>query len=366
MKDEDSLFVGAISGEDPSPQYLEVALPTTELQTRRSSKSSSSSSFVVRLAYHYREAARESKMNDAIVFCGGFRSDMRGTKALFLQRYCAERKLDYCRFDYRGHGQSTRAWDSSSTEEELSFWTSQATIGNWISDALEILDRVVLTRERGRDENVADSSSQPPPPPAQGPPYRPQRRVILVGSSMGAWIALHVAMVRPHTVVGMVGLASAPDFTEDLWRRHLNAEQRLQIMAEGVAYLPSRYDPDHPYPITRSLIEEARRSRWLLFENETTPPMTGCFRNGITLMCAVHLLHGKQDEDVSYQTSVTLADHLTKSTTGGNRPRRPPREVRVTLVEDGDHRLSRPKDLKLLAATLDRLLCAVEAVHDPK
>jgi pimeloyl-ACP methyl ester carboxylesterase len=347
---ENSPLRGA-SGEDPPPlRHLEV-------------KAEPPDAGPIRVAYHHHRGAgdpsetRSAAAAAAVLFCGGFRSDMRGTKAAFLQRHCADRGLEYCRFDYRGHGQSTRSsWSAEPAppeaagserrdgDDEDSFWRSQATIGNWVADTLEILDRVVLMGDRDVDEGDNDSSRAPPRP------QRGKKAVAIVGSSMGAWIALHVAAARPQHVVGVVGVASAPDFTEDVWRRVLSDEQRRQVLEDGAAYLPSHYDPEKPYPITRSLVEEARQ-KWLLLEGDHA-------KGGLSLSCPVHLLHGKMDRDVSFTTTLELAEVLARG--NGGRRRAPP-EVRVELVEDGGHRLSRPSDLELLGAAVNRLLARAAA-----
>jgi pimeloyl-ACP methyl ester carboxylesterase len=163
---------------------------------------------------------------------------------------------------------------------------------------------------------------------------------------MGAWIAVHVARARPERVAGILGVGSAPDFTEEMWRQGLDPDRKRELLEKGVTFLPSRYDPNEPYPITWHLIEEARR--WLLL-NETD--------RGIPLVCPVHLLHGKLDEDVSFMASVQLSQVLMASART-SKDKSPHPDVRVTLVDDGDHRLSRPQDLRLLATALDRIVRA--------
>jgi pimeloyl-ACP methyl ester carboxylesterase len=173
------------------------------------------------------------------------------------------------------------------------------TIGAWAEDAIAVIDHV-----------------------ADGP-------LILVGSSMGGWLMLLAALARPERVAGLVGLAPAPDFTEALIWDRLAAEARDQLMRDGRLEQPSAYS-DEPTIITRALIEEGRRHLLL-----SAP---------IGIRCPVRLLHGMADPDVPHQLSLDLADRLI-----GN-------DVRVTLIKDGDHRLSRTEDLALLGATIEELM----------
>ena len=221
-----------------------------------------------------------------IVFLGGFRSEMTGTKALFLEDYCRRSGQAYLRFDYFGHGASSGD-------------PAHGTIGLWAEDAKAVLDALT-----------------------EGPQ-------ILVGSSMGGWIMLLAALARTERVHALLGIAAAPDFTEDLLWSRLDPARRAELMATGSTTLPSDYDPEG-YTIQRALIEEGRRHVVL--------------RGPIALDCPVRLLHGLGDASVPWQTSLRLAEGLMS------------RDVAVTLVKDGDHRLSTAADLARLAATLDDLL----------
>jgi pimeloyl-ACP methyl ester carboxylesterase len=151
--------------------------------------------------------------------------------------------------------------------------------------------------------------------------------LFLVGSSMGGWIALLLARAMPERIAAVIGIAAAPDFTERMWEM-LPAEERAIVTAGGVLERPSKYG--EPFKLTLGLFEDGRR-HFLL--NAPIP-----------LECPVRLLHGQQDEDVAWQLSLTIADRLTGS------------DVQVTLVKDGDHRLSRPQDLALLRRTVAGLL----------
>lgn len=156
---------------------------------------------------------------------------------------------------------------------------------------------------------------------------------ILVGSSMGGWVMLRAALARPDRIKGMVGIAAAPDFTEDLIWNTLTADQKHEMKTQGFLEQPSEYD-EEPYVISYGLIEDGRN----------------CLLMGdaIPIDVPTHLLHGQKDEDVPYSTSLALASKLTSS------------EVEITLVKDGDHRLSRPQDLDRLRAILNRLCTRLE------
>jgi pimeloyl-ACP methyl ester carboxylesterase len=228
---------------------------------------------------------REEGRSPTVVFLPGFRSDMNGDKAAALATYCAVRGQAMLRFDYSGHGASGGAFEDG-------------TIGRWADDALAVIDQM-----------------------SNGP-------LLLVGSSMGGWIALLAARERPERVVGLLGIAAAPDFTEVLMWQAMNFEQRAVLMSTGVLVVPSQYSD--PYPITRTLIEDGRNHLLL--------------KKPIALDCPVRLLHGQCDPDVPWEFALRIADQLSS------------RDVQVILVKDGDHRLSRPQDLALLRQTIGALL----------
>lgn len=220
-----------------------------------------------------------------VLFLTGFRSDMTGAKALHLERHCTAAGRAFVRFDYRGHGASGGRFEDGC-------------IGNWRDDALAVLDEI-----------------------AQGP-------VVLVGSSMGGWIMLLAALARPERVQGLVGIAAAPDFTHDLIRPRLTAEQIQELERKGVLLAPSTYG--EPTPITSRLLDDGDRHLVL--------------QAPLPIRCSVHLLHGQLDPDVPWSTSLRLAAGLESSA------------VTVELIKDGDHRLSREEDLRRIAAALDRVL----------
>jgi pimeloyl-ACP methyl ester carboxylesterase len=233
------------------------------------------------IAYH-----RLAGAAPGIVFLEGSRSNMTGTKALFLEDYCRGRGRAYVRFDYFGHGMSSGDF-------------VDGTIGRWTEDAIAVVDHLT-----------------------EGPQ-------ILIGSSMGGWIMLLAARARPARIHALVGVAAAPDATEDLLWPRLDAAQQNELLTSGSVTLPSEYDPAG-YTYRVSQIEDGRRHLVM--------------RAPIALDCPVRLLHGLRDTSVPWQTSLRLADQLTS------------RDVIVTLVKDGDHRLSTGPDLARLAVTLDGLV----------
>lgn len=244
-----------------------------------------------------RIAYRQSGGGDSrpgIVWLGGFRSDMRGGKARALNAHAAATGRAFMRFDYLGHGESDGPFE-------------RGTIGLWLEDALA----VIRTFTRG-----------------------PQ---ILVGSSMGGWIALLVARALAQAgetdrLAGFVLIAPAVDFTQALLWPNLDAQARETIERDGVWLRPSAY-ADEPYPITRALIEDGHNH--LLLDRPDHVPLRS--------YAPVHILQGMRDPDVPFQHALTLVEHFAQD------------PVVLTLVKDGDHRLSRDEDIA-------RLIAAVEAI----
>ncbi|NBO20223.1 MAG: alpha/beta hydrolase, partial [Proteobacteria bacterium] len=230
------------------------------------------------IAYQ-RQALKGSTDLPGVVFLSGFGSDMTGSKAEHLATVCAQHDQAYLRFDYRGHGQSSGNF-------------IDGCIGDWFADALAVFDQLTA-----------------------GPQ-------ILVGSSMGGWIALLLARARPERIAGLIGIAAAPDFTEDLVRPNLSPRQRQELATNGVTY---DYDApeDFRLPYTQKMLDDGRNHLLL-----TTP---------LVLPCPVHLLHGMQDTAVPWQHALKLVNHMTAP------------QAHLTLIKDGEHRLSRTEDLELLA-----------------
>lgn len=220
-----------------------------------------------------------------VVMLPGFGSDMTGSKALALRDWCAAHGRALLRLDYSGHGASGGVF-------------TDGTIGRWADDAAAVIAAC-----------------------APGP-------VLLVGSSMGGWIALLLALRLGPLVTGLLGIAAAPDFTERLMWDSMAPPERAVILRDGFIDVPSAYGP--PQRITRALIEEGRAH--LLLDGP------------IALKVPVRLLHGQADPDVPWQTALTLAGRIVSD------------DVRVTLIKDGDHRLSRPGDLAVLIGLLGGLL----------
>jgi pimeloyl-ACP methyl ester carboxylesterase len=238
------------------------------------------------LAYRRRSASEDGAKRPGIVFLSDFKSDMMGTKASALDDFCHARGLSFLRFDYSGHGESSGSF-------------LDGTISRWFADALAAFDRLT-----------------------EGPQ-------ILIGSSMGGWIMLLLALARPARIEGLIGLASAPDFTEALIWQALSAAAREKLLREGKLEQPSEYSAE-PYVITRALIEDGRRH--LLLDRP------------IAIDAPVRLLHGLADRDVPHAVSLRLQEKLRAA------------DVVVQLIKDGDHRLSRPQDLQRLYAAVDELL----------
>ena len=224
-----------------------------------------------------------------ILWLGGFKSDMGGTKARALDDWAARRGQAFMRFDYFGHGASSGAF-------------AEGTISRWRDDALAVIDRL-----------------------SEGPQ-------VLVGSSMGAWIALLAALARPERVKGLLLIAPAADFTENLIWARMSPQIRCEVMEKGSWLRPSAYD-DGPYPITRGLIEDGRKHLLLGGPIEIDVP--------------IHIVQGMQDTDVPWQHAMTLMERLS-----GNPV--------LTLIKRGDHRLSTPADLCRVEQALDSLLAELE------
>lgn len=234
-----------------------------------------------RIAFH-----RTAGAGPGVVFLGGFRSDMTGTKALHLEDWARATGRAFLRFDYSGHGESSGDFE-------------QGSIGDWAEDAMDAIAELT-----------------------EGPQF-------LVGSSMGGWISLLVAREMPDRVAGLVGIAAAPDFTEDGMWASFSAAQRDTLLHDGRLELPSDYS-DEPYVITRRLIDEGR-TRLVL-------------RSPLHLPFPVRLLQGTDDADVPVSVALRLLDHAESP------------DLRLTLVKGADHRFSSPECLALMTRTLEEIL----------
>ena len=231
-----------------------------------------------------------------LVWLGGFRSDMEGTKAVELDRFAEAEGIACTRHDYSGHGSSGGAF-------------TDGTISRWLEESLAVFERFT-----------------------EGPQ-------ILVGSSMGAWIALRMLQELSRSgnagrLAGLLLLAPAPDFTVELMEPQLTAAQKRDLETKGCFEEPTPYGPD-PDVYTRALFEDGRRNRVL----------DGIIDTG----CPVHIIQGMADPDVPYRHALRLVEHL------------PSDDVVLTLVRDGDHRLSRPEDIERMRNALRAMLAAAHA-----
>jgi len=244
-----------------------------------------------RIAVRAREGAAPG-----LFWLGGFNSDMKGTKAVALDAWAAEQGRACVRFDYSGHGESSGQF-------------ADGTIGRWLEESVAVFERF-----------------------CSGPQ-------VVIGSSMGGWMALLLARElakrvdkgidkssKSASLAGLVLIAPAPDFTEELMWKGFSPEIRREIEQDGVWLRPSAYG--EPYPITRALIEEGRNHLLL--------------GGSITVGCPVRILQGAQDPDVPWRHAFALAQRL------------PAEDMVLTMIQDGDHRLSRPQDIaRILAAVAE-------------
>jgi pimeloyl-ACP methyl ester carboxylesterase len=223
-----------------------------------------------------------------LFWLGGFNSDMKGTKALALDAWAAEQGRACVRFDYSGHGESGGKF-------------FDGTIGRWLEDSRAVFEQF-----------------------CRGPQ-------VVIGSSMGGWMALLLARevakrAGGASLAGLILIAPAPDFTEELMWKGFSPEIRQEIEQKGVWLRPSPYGDGAPYPITRALIEEGRNHLLL--------------GSAIDVGCPVRILQGAQDPDVPWQHAFKLVQRL------------PAEDVVLTMIQDGDHRLSRPQDIARIIAAV--------------
>lgn len=216
------------------------------------------------LKYHYYKPERtnissatsaHAMAQAPILFCGGFKSDMTGSKAIFLQELCEEQQRPYIRFDYYGHGISDGKF-------------ADGTIGQWRADTSDMIELL----------------------------YQDYGKIIIIGSSMGGWLSLLNAEDTPAKIAAIIGIAAAPDFVEYLLWRKFSPKQKSEVMNDGVTMVPSCYWGE-PYPISKKLIEEASNNMILN-------------KGAINIYCPVRLLHGLADEDVPYEYSSKIAQKL--------------------------------------------------------
>ena len=220
-----------------------------------------------------------------LIFLGGFKSDMEGSKAIFLEKWAKKRNRSFLRFDYSGHGQSSGDFLNLG-------------IGDWRNDAKQIIG---LTENNG---------------------------IILVGSSMGGWIALLLSRELGSRLKGLITIAAAPDFTEESMWKNFTEDQKKEVLNKGVLYLPSDYS--EPYPITRYLIENGRQNLVLCEPLELT--------------CPVRLMQGTEDTAVTRETALKLFDHINAD------------DLSLFFKRGADHSFSDQGCLKILEKNLEDIL----------
>jgi pimeloyl-ACP methyl ester carboxylesterase len=262
------------------PEQIEIAVKAAHPQVLAQFLDVGDAPARRRIAFLRRDASALGATLPGLIWLCGFKSDMTSTKATALDQWAAEQGRDFLRFDYSGHGQSDGRFEDG-------------TIGEWLEEALAVI----------RSQSAG-----------------PQ---ILVGSSMGGWLALLCAKAlaeagEANRLHGLVLIAPAVDFTEKLIYEKLSPEAMQQLASNGVFLRASAYSAE-PYPITQKLITEGRQH--LLLGDQ------------IRTHCHVHILQGMRDEDVPWQHATMLAEHLAGD------------PVVLSLIKDGDHRLSRPEDL---------------------
>ncbi len=230
-----------------------------------------------KLAYNHIKATEKGKDLPAIMFLGGFKSDMDGTKAIYIEQQCKKRGQEFIRFDYSGHGKSEGRF-------------IDGTIGSWKNDAGRILKIII------------------------------NKKVILIGSSMGGWIALLLSLENHESIKGVIGIAAAPDFTKEI-EEQLSTQQLKIIKEKGLVEIPNEYS-DEPYIFTNKLLEDGKKQSLLGKSYDISLPIT--------------LIQGKQDNSVPWHKSFQIKECFKNS------------EIKIVFIYDGDHRLSRTQDLEII------------------
>tara|TARA_B100000686_G_scaffold151475_1_gene158760 strand:- start:682 stop:1431 length:750 start_codon:yes stop_codon:yes gene_type:complete len=235
-----------------------------------------------KIAYHQTPAVKGDL--PGVIFCGGFMSDMTGSKATAFEDLCKSRGQAYVRFDYSGHGQSGDQF-------------TDGTIGKWAEDTYAVFEELT-----------------------KGPQ-------IVVGSSMGGWMALLLALRYPERVQGLIGIAAAPDFVTEHFESAFTDIQKQELGENGITYVPSGYE--HPYPITRALIEDGKEHVLLTGDIDFTGP--------------VRLIQGTEDEAVESDKPERTKKALTSE------------DVLIHMIEGGNHSLSRPEDIEVIDSYIREL-----------
>ncbi len=230
------------------------------------------------IAYHY----NKGNSSIGLIFFSGFKSDMQGTKAQFIFNWCIKNNIECTIFDYSGHGKSSEKF-------------VDCNISTWVEDGIAVIDEITSN---------------------------PQ---IIIGSSMGAWIGIRVALKMKKKIKGLITLAAAPDFTKNLWEEVLNKNQKNKILTKGFVFISSDYD-NEGYIISKNLIESGSKN--LILNTSLS-----------RLNCPIKLIHGEKDTDVNWQRSLEIFNKLKN------------KNAELILIKNGDHRLSTKNNLvKILEA----------------
>lgn len=235
-------------------------------------------------AYHKTSTSKNNKQG--IIFLGGFKSDMNGTKAQAISAYAEKNDLDFIKFDYSGHGSSSGEFIEGS-------------IDSWLKETLDVIDQLT---------------------------DKPQ---ILIGSSMGGWIMLLAAIARPARIAALIGLAAAPDFTEELIWNCLSNKQKEQLLAKQPLLYRNEFC-QNAYLISSNLVFDSRQH--LLLDKK------------ILIDAPIHLIHGMEDKDVPFSTTIRIAQQVTS------------KNVRITLLKNSGHNLSQPQDLEFIYKAIEEAL----------
>jgi len=242
------------------------------------------------LTSHNRKIAYEhfkSKSKIGFIFFSGFCSDMSGTKAQYILQWCKKNKFECTLFDYSGHGKSSDKFINTSLKE-------------WIEDSSEVLNKLTS---------------------------KPQ---ILIGSSMGGWIALKLSLIHTNRIKGVITIAAAPDFTKRLWEKELNNEQKNEIQTRGYTNISSEYDPNG-YTITKKIIEEGNKNSILTNKKNI-------------FSIPLKLIHGDKDKSVNWKESLKIFNKSDNDLS------------ELIILKNGDHRLSEKKQLKKITKVIQSLL----------
>ena len=240
-----------------------------------------------KIAYNY----TKGKYSFGIIFFSGFKSDMKGSKAQYIYKWCKENNVECTIFDYSGHGNSSEDFINCD-------------ISNWIEDGMDIISEITTN---------------------------PQ---ILIGSSMGAWIAIKIALLIPKKIKGIITIAAAPDFTKILWENILDQKQKENMLKNGHISIKSHYDKNG-YVITKKLINSGNKN---LILNDAL----------LSFNFPIKLLHGAIDAEVNWSNSLDIFNKINSN------------DAELIIIKNGDHRLSSENNLKTLIDTTNSLISIIK------